>query len=327
MSHRVARREPAALRARTRSAGRRHRADELLPPAQRALLRLQQTAGNAAASSLLRQPAPAPAQAPRPSQTWLDFFHPLAELLEEWQVRAEVEEGKARHAALKAQHERRLKEIEERERPHVFKSEGVESTTRVGKSTAGLLQAALAESRVLRPYIKGKLKTSAIPGKVKIHDSDAEFEYSFEKLNEIKDSPAAIQAQARKVRGFYHRKSGTIHLRPGSNLGHALHEAIHKLASPAFFNFYGSFWEEGVCQYFTDRVLEEQGLPAMKSHLYGTELGCAKRLVAFTSHEVVAEAYFVNHTVLLNQLTAKLRLDRGTIMNLAQQGKLCDRLP
>jgi hypothetical protein len=197
MSQRIARREPAAPRARPRSAGRRHRADELLPPAQRALLRLQQTAGNAAASSLLRQPAPAPAQAPSASQTWLDFFNPLAELLEEWQVRAEVEEGKARHAALKAQHERRLKEIEERERPHVFKSKGVESTTRVGKSTAGLLQAALAESRVLRPYVKDKLKASAIPGKVKIHDSDAEFEYSFEKLNEIKDSPTAIQAQAR----------------------------------------------------------------------------------------------------------------------------------
>jgi hypothetical protein len=48
---------------------------------------------------------------------------------------------------------------------------------------------------------------------------------------------------------------------------------------------------------------------------------------AFTSHDAVAEAYFVNHTVLLNQLTAKLGLDTGTIKELAQQGRLCDRLP
>jgi hypothetical protein len=245
MSHRVARRELSAPQARTRSAGRRHRPDELLPPPQRALLRLQQTAGNAAAGSLLRQPAPAPAQAPSPSQTWLDFFHPFAELLEEWQVRAEVEEGKARHAALKAEHENGSRRSRNANARASSSAKAVESTTRVGKSTAGLLQAAPAESRVLRPYIEGKLKTSAIPGKVKIHDSDAEFEYSFEKLNEIRDSPAAIQAQARKVRGFYHRKSGTIHLRPGSNVGHALHEAIHKLASPAFFTRGRGRWSKG----------------------------------------------------------------------------------
>jgi len=298
-----------------------------MSPAQRTLLGIQRTAGNAAASTLLRQPAPAQAPPQTPLGKWLRELFPFTELLEEWQVRAEVEEGKARHAALKAEHERRLKEIEEHERPHVFKSKGVGETTRVGEGTAGLLQAALAESRVLRPYIKGKLRTSAIPGKVTIHDSDAEFEYSYQKLNEIKDSPAAIEAQARKVRGFYHRRSGTIHLRPGSNLGHALHEAIHKLASPAFFNFYGSFFEEGVCQYFTDRIFEEQRLPPMKTHLYGTELACAKRLAAFATPEVLARAYFIDHTVLLSQLTSRLGLDAGRVKDLAQQGKLCDRLP
>jgi hypothetical protein len=299
-------------------------AEEPLAPLQRTLLSLQQTAGNAAASALLsRQPAPA-----SPARTWLDdFFNPLAQLWEEWNVRAEVEEDRSRVEALKKQHEQRMREIEEREKPHVLKSKGVGTTTRVDESTAKLVQAALAESRVLRPYIKDKFPAASVPGKVTIHDSDAEFEHSYVKLNEIKDSPAAVKAQAAKVRGFFHRKSGTIHLRPTSTLGHALHEAVHKLASPAFLNFYGHFWEEGVAQYFADCVLTEQGLPRMKSHLYEDELRCAKRLVAFTSHDLVARAYFVNHTPLLDELVARLGGDPGTLRDLIKREKLCDRLP
>ena len=186
---------------------------------------------------------------------------------------------------------------------------------------------ALNESRILRPYIKEKFPRSNIPGKFKIHDSDAEFEYAYVNQHDLKDSPAALQAQAEKVRGFYHRRTGTIHLRPSSNLGHALHEAVHKLASPAFLNFYGSFWEEGVAQYFTDCVLVEHGLPRMKSHLYEDELRCAKRLAAFAGPDLLARAYFVDHGPLLRKLTDRIGGDPSTISDLIKQKKLCDRLP
>jgi hypothetical protein len=309
----------AAPRARRRSIDRAQSATLPLPPAHAALLGLQRTAGNRAVSSLLlRQPAPA-------QRTWLgDLFDPLAHFWEELKVRAEVEQDRARFEAQKQEHQRRLKEIEERERPHVLKSKGVSPTTRVDENTAALVQAALAESRILRPYIKAKFPAASIPGKVKIHDSEPEFEHAYVKLTKLKDSPSAVQAKAEKVRGFYHPKSGVIHLRPTSNLGHAIHEAMHKLAQPGFHGFFGDLWEEGVAQYFTDCLLVEHGLSPTKTHLYADELRCAKRLVAFVgSRDLVAQAYFLNHIPLLDMLRARLG---GPTDDLRGQ-KLCDRLP
>lgn len=52
------------------------------------------------------------------------------------------------------------------------------------------------------------------------------------------------------------------------------------MSSPCGFrNAFGGFLDEGVTQYFTDLVLEEQGLDRMKGHLYKDELDCANRLV------------------------------------------------
>jgi hypothetical protein len=271
-------------------------------------------------SALLRQPA-------APARSWLeDLFDPLARFWEELNVRREVEEDRRRFEAAKTRHEQRVRAIEEHERPHALKGKGVTAKTTVDEDTAGLIQAALAESRILRPYIKGKFPKSSIPGKMKIHGSDAEFEYAYETENKVKDSPAAVKAEAEKARGFYHRRSGTIHLRPRSNLGHALHEAMHKLAAPGFLNFFGRFWEEGVAQYFADCVLLEQGLQPMKGHLYEDELRCAKRLVAFTDRDLVARAYFLDHQPLMNRLIERLGGDHAALKDLIERKTLCDRL-
>jgi hypothetical protein len=96
---------------------------------------------------------------------------------------------------------------------------------------------------------------------------------------------------------------------------------MHKLASPAFFNFYGSLWEEGVAQYFTDCLLVEHGLPRMTTHLYEDELRCAKRLVAHVGRDLVARAYFVDHKPLLDKLSAEF--GAPTVW----REKLCDLLP
>jgi hypothetical protein len=65
----------------------------------------------------------------------------------------------------------------------------------------------------------------------------------------------------------------------------------------------------------------------MKTHLYEDELRCAKRLVAFTSRDLVGRAYFVNHQPLLDELVAKLGGDVSSLKALIDKKQLCDRLP
>ena len=72
--------------------------------------------------------------------------------------------------------------------------------------------------------------------------------------------------------GFFDPKKSVVHLRPTAQFGTALHELVHRLASPALF---GSFFlvaqdissdlldvlNEGVTAYFTDRILNDEKLP------------------------------------------------------------------
>ena len=64
--------------------------------------------------------------------------------------------------------------------------------------------------------------------------------------------------------------------------------------NPVFKPYWKRFINEGVTQYFTDVLLKEQGLSVVTDHEYQDELACAKKLVAATSFEVVASAYFLN---------------------------------
>jgi hypothetical protein len=288
------------------------------------LLRLQQTVGNAA---LLRQPQPASATDKGPLSGFESFVDSVRRFFEEAAVRNEVEQDWVRREELRKRHEQRVAEAREHAQPHAFKGAGVKTTTLVDDRTAALLQGALAESLVLRPYIKDKFPAAKITEGFKIHDSDAEFEHSFAKLHNIRDSPSAVHAQVEGIRGFFHSPTRTIHLKPRANLGEALHEAIHKLASPAFIKFFGSFWEEGVAQYFANSVLAEQGLAQLRTPLYEPNLRCAKRLVKFTSRDLVAQAYFVNHGPLMNTLTTKLGVDHNGLKELINNDTLCERLP
>jgi hypothetical protein len=291
---------------------------------QQLILRLQQSVGNAA---LLRQPSQPPAAEEElfPGLgSFVDFFKGF---FRDIAVRRDVEVGRARVEAARRRHEERLAEIREREQPHVFRSAGVRTTTAVDDRTAGLLQASLAETLILKPYLKGKFPAATIPGKFKIHDSNDEFEYSYAKLHDIRDSPAAVRQRVADVRAFFHRPTKTIHLRPTANLGEALHEAIHKVSSPGFRTFFGGFLDEGVTQYFTDLVLEEQRLTPARVPLYEPQLGCAKRLVRFTNRDLVARAFFLAPTPLVGALRTRLQLDTRALGQLAWGGGLCDRLP
>jgi hypothetical protein len=205
----------------------------------------------------------------------------------------------------------------------------VSGSTRVDKDTAGLVNSVLAASSLLAPYIKGKLPKEGILGsKLEIHDSDAEFDGVYVKVNKITDNLASkeVQAGIAKVEGFFDRATGTVHLRKRSDFGDALHEAIHKLSAPGIQNFFGDYLNEGITAYLTDQVLGEQRQPEHKD-LYRDNAACATKVVGATSSDTVAQSYFGNKNLLLDALLAKLKVDPPTLKKLAKDSSLCDKLP
>jgi hypothetical protein len=242
--------------------------------------------------------------------------------------RAEFEKLRRRFELARAQHEKRLAPLPLDVLPlEVLKRAGVKTTTRVGQATASLIQSALERSRVLRPYIERKLGRIMIPRRFVHHDSDAEFDAAYTKLHKIVIQIGSKEEKELKTkRGFYHPQTDAIHLRPATDIGHALHEAIHKFASRGFRAIFGGFLDEGVTQYFTDLVLQEQGLDRMKRHLYENELRCALKLVGLFSHDVVARAYFQGDTGLASKVVRRLSIDFAGLHRLRKGDALCQRL-
>jgi hypothetical protein len=213
------------------------------------------------------------------------------------ELRAEREaynKQKERFETARREHERRLAPPPLDILPlEVFKRAGVTATTRVGKTTASLIQTVLERSRALRPYIGQKLGRIMIPKNFIHHDFDSTFDKAYTSLHKIViQAGSAEEKELITKRGFYHPPTDAIHLRPAADAGHALHEAIHKFSSPGFRNVFGSYLDEGVTQYFTDVVLVEQGLGKMTTHSYQGQLRCASQFVGLFSPDIVARAYF-----------------------------------
>jgi hypothetical protein len=175
---------------------------------------------------------------------------------------AEIDEynkQKERFEAARQEHEKRsappalgLSPLE------VFRKAGVTATTRVGKKIASLIQTVLERSRALRPYIGPKLARIMIPTNFVHHDFDATFNNAYTGLHKIViPAGSAEEKDLITKRGFYHRRTDAIHLRPTANVGAALHEAIHRFSSPGFRSVFGGYLDEGVTQYFTDLILVE----------------------------------------------------------------------
>jgi hypothetical protein len=232
----------------------------------------------------------------------------------EAEVRDDIEKERERFERTKKEHEKRLGDLGPRpvgDLPiEVLKKAGVTTTTTVGANTAGLIDSVLERSVVLRPYIKDKLSGKGkvqIPGKKFIHhDDDDEFDKAAKAAKVVQQGVAPIgsgpekknKAELRGIGGFYDRDNNAIHLRPKANVGDALHEAIHKFSSAAILKSVsqigeslGKFVNEGVTQYFTNLVLQEQGLPLGKNQ-YDEQLRCAQELVGLLHEDVVAAAYF-----------------------------------
>ncbi|MBD9356760.1 hypothetical protein [Methylomonas albis] len=209
----------------------------------------------------------------------------------------------------------------------VLRKAGLTTETRINKSTAALLQSVLERSRVLRPYIAGKLISIKIPKNFIHHDFDKVFEHKLVSLHNIViPMGSSAEKELKNIYGFYHAQTQTIHLRPSANIGHALHEAIHKFASPGFLNIFGKFLNEGVTHYFTDLVLVEQGL--LKSKAYAEELACAKNLVRICGRERVAQAYFLGSNKLAMDIVRLLNISLLDLYKLKKQGdaSLCAKI-
>jgi hypothetical protein len=249
-----------------------------------------------------------------------------------WEAeRAAFEQERRRFEAARQLHAQRLAPRPVEALPvQVLKPAGLRPTTRVGKTTASLLQDTLERSRVLRPYIGRKLSRVRIPKGFVHHASDAEFEAAYVRLHKLViPFGSAAERELRTKRGFYHPQTDSIHLRPAANLGYALHEAIHKFAGRGFRAVLGSYLDEGLTQYFTDRVLVEQALGPMTTHRYQAQLGCAQQFVRLFTPDLAARAYFEGGehlTQVVRELLRRLNLSPAGLPALRQGDALCRRL-
>jgi hypothetical protein len=272
-----------------------------MPPA----LRLQRAIGNRATARLLRQATAT-----------------------EDDVRADVEAERARFEAARLEHARRLKEIDALDRPHVLKDAGVTTDSHVDDKTARLIQAALAESRKLRPYLRGKFPALAISdGKFEVHPLDKDFNRAAGAWRRLPPHTTdnELAETFKDIGGYYDRAKKTIHLRPHATFGHAVHESMHKV-SHAGFLWWGSYIDEGVTQLMADCLLQEHGLSKVTNHNYWGQLACAQKLVAATSFDMVARAYFQNDPELRETLRARFKLSLGDMAREMFDGKFCKRL-
>jgi hypothetical protein len=138
-------------------------------------------------------------------------------------------------------------------------------------STAQIIDEVLQRNQRLAPYIGDKLKSGlriAEKGKFIQELSNGNFDDSYRNAYDLNSSETVPS----DILGFYDYKNSVVHLRPDAKFGTALHEAVHRLASPTLYSQYlpiamqvsGNLAEvlkEGLTAYFTDCVLSDEGLP------------------------------------------------------------------
>jgi tetratricopeptide (TPR) repeat protein len=214
----------------------------------------------------------------------------------EYQARLDFRDAEARFAKAR---ERHLRAVTSPQPTDALQKAGITTRRIVDTKTGDLMDVVLRQSNIMRRYLSTKIKIAG--GKFIIENSDSEFDTKYRALNDVKPGSEEWNNTS-TVRGFYHRATDTIHLRPRSDYGQAVHESIHKFANHGFREMFGGFIDEGVTQYFADMVLEEQGLE--KGHtLYDENLKCARKLIKDVANfGLVARNYFDGDATLTNML-------------------------
>jgi len=156
------------------------------------------------------------------------------------------------------------------------------------EKTPFFVEGMIETSKILAPYLTGKLAKTSVGKKFTIYGSDEEFESKAQKL--VGEKPE----EGTRIGGFYHRPTDSIHLPPRAPFASALHEGVHKYSSPVVKTQFDQFLNEGITQYFTDRVLGEFKVEGKAENAYEQQLGCAKTLLGWLKdgETALGEAYF-----------------------------------
>ena len=162
------------------------------------------------------------------------------------------------------------------------------------ETTAFFVEALIETSEFLAPYLRGKLARTSVANHFTIYEFRSQFESKQTELGGGASGPSIGQgAPQTQTFGFFHRRTDSIHLPPEARFGHAFHEGVHKYSSPGIQNAFGIYLNEGITQYFADRVQAEQGVEGSTSHAYGDQLACAKTVLSWIGGDeaVLAQAY------------------------------------
>jgi hypothetical protein len=168
-----------------------------------------------------------------------------------------------------------------------LKSEGVDLSDPVSGGTAAIIDTVLARNQKLAPYIGVRIKGLKIAEKGKfVHETnDVNFDNAYRDAYDL-SSGDTVPAS---TKGFLNTKKSEIHLRPDALFGTALHEAVHRLASPRlYFEFLPvakkisstltEVLSEGLTAFFTDEILKEEELPNFND-AYRSNKDKAKNLI------------------------------------------------
>ena len=198
---------------------------------------------------------------------------------------------------------------------------GIATTSRIDGKTRGLIQQAIEQSELLRPYLKGKFPRTPRRPRALFQDPPPTRRTSTTRPTSAIASISATRPKTKTERakafggigGFFDRKNNAIHVRSRSPFGHALHEEMHKLAQLRPSAASGAtFINEGVTQYFADCCCAEHGLDEVKRpRVQGPARLRGEARRRRPSRHTVAAAYFLSDGALREALMQKLRLDDG----------------
>jgi hypothetical protein len=198
----------------------------------------------------------------------------------------------------------------EKKKKTIAEEKGMTVDKPVNKNMPDIIDQIFSASDVLKPYIKANSNLIAEKGKFRI-------EIGYQNLiAAYKDCHDGNEPEG-KIGGFYCRNTGVVHTVAGNNkkeptseFGHVIHESIHKKSASGMRAFFTDFINEGVTQYFADKVLEEQNLGAHKKHIYKDQLECARQLIRVVGEDTVAQYYFKGSGSLIDTLNEKFKAER-----------------
>ncbi|AHF17462.1 hypothetical protein NIASO_08170 [Niabella soli DSM 19437] len=197
--------------------------------------------------------------------------------------------------------------------PFIQKKE-FKSTGRANEETPALINETVIKSSLLSKYVGGDKIKAALLNAENFHViQNYELKEYGDKCNQGNIADIAGGFFCRTVASAKDKGlAGDIFVVQYLKLGYVIHEFMHKLSGVTVKNMLGTFINEGITQYFTDRFLTEGKYDVLKDHNYGDNLACAKKIVSDTSEEMVADAYFKNDMKLINTLKDKLKLSTVT---------------